>query len=231
MHAEGELILGDAGEGLRMGELVVGVVVEVVDGIQCLAAHGAVHAGGVGHVENGVALGAALDTLVDGGDEAGGKAILATIGLGAAGDQDNVAGQVLVFRTESVSCPGAEGGAAGLGETGVQEQLRRGVVELVGMHGLDEAEVIRDLVQVRDGIRHPDAVFTVLLEGAWRPHELGRAAGEGEGFTLEEGVRAVLAVPFHQLGLVVKHVKVRRGAGEVEVNDTLCLGGVVGGFG
>ena len=109
----------------------------------------------------------------------------------------------------------------------MQEQLRRGVVELVGVHGLDEAEVICHLVHVRDGIRHPDAVFPVLLEGARAAHELGGATGEGKHLALEKGVRAFLTVPFDQLGFVVKHIKVRRGAGEVQVNHAFRLGCVM----
>ena len=46
----------------------------------------------------------------------------------------------------------------------MEKKLGRGMVELIRVHGLDEAKVISHLVQVRDGVGHPDAIFTMLGE-------------------------------------------------------------------
>ena len=111
---------------------------------------------------------------------------------------------------------------------GVEEELGGGVIELVGLHRVDEAHLIGDGVEVRAGVGHPEAAFAVLLEGAGGAHQFGHAGGEGEGASGEEGVGAGLVVVFLKGGFVVEDVEVRRAAGHGEVDDALGFGGVVG---
>jgi len=80
------------------------------------------------------------------------------------------------------------------------------------------------ILEIRDGVAHPEASLTVLLERARAAHELGHAGGEGEGAALEERVGAVLRVALHELGLVVEDVEVGRSARHVQVDDALGLG-------
>jgi hypothetical protein len=68
------------------------------------------------------------------------------------------------------------------------------VVELVGVHRLDDAHLVGDVVEVRDGVRHPDARLAMLANLRGVPMQLGRAGGEGEPLALEELVGARLAV-------------------------------------
>ena len=65
-------------------------------------------------------------------------------------------------------------------------------------------------MQVRNGIGEPDAALSVLGEFPGCAQQLGNAGGEGEALALQEGVRAILPVALHELGLVIVEVEVRR---------------------
>ena len=153
--------------------------------------------------------------------------ILPPVGLGAAGNQNHVAGQILVLGTESVSGPCPEGGTAGLRKTGVHEELGGGVVELIGVHRFDHAQIIGMLVEMGNRIGHPHPRLSILPEGSGGSHQLGSSRSEGEHLALDELVRAVLIRPLDQLGLVVPQVQVRRRSGQMDVNHPLGLGGVM----
>ena len=105
------------------------------------------------------------------------------------------------------------------------------MIELLGEHAFDDAHLVGHRLEIRHGIGHPDAALSVLREGAGRPHELGRTAGESESLALHKLIRSILPVPFHQLRLVVEDVEVRRAAGHLQVNDSLHFGAGSGGLG
>ncbi len=222
-----------------MSELLGCLLVEITQSIQARPPQTTVHAGRIGNVENGVSLGPALHALVNGGDEPGAEGVLAAIGLSSAGNQYDVTRKVLVFGTESVGRPCSKGGTAGLRKTGVHEQFGRGMIELVGVHRLDNAKVIGMLMEIRNGIRHPHSGFSILLEGPGGTHELGSARGKGKGPALHELVGACLVGSLDQFRFVIPHIKMGRRAGQVNVDDALGLGiemrfagqqGVLGGL-
>ena len=70
LHAEGEFVLGDAGDGLGVAEFVLLALVEGVEGVERGATEVAGHARRVVGEQHGVALATALHALVDGRDEA-----------------------------------------------------------------------------------------------------------------------------------------------------------------
>ncbi len=70
------------------------------------------------------------------------------------------------------------------------------MVELVGVHGLDETEIIRDGCEVGEAIRNPRPALTVLLElELWTEH-FRSALDESELFSFEELLWAFLAIEF-----------------------------------
>ena len=71
----------------------------------------------------------------------------------APGAHDDESRQILGLGSETVDHPGAQTWAAGLGESGVKENLRRSVVELVGANGTDQADVIDDFPQMWEDLR------------------------------------------------------------------------------
>ena len=115
----------------------------------------AIHARGIGDVQHRIALRTALHALEDRGQKTAAPEAIAGAGMGAAGDQDDEAGQVLALRAEAIGHPRAHRRPAKLRRAGEQQQLRRGVVELVGEHRLDEAQVVGDAGKLRQGLRHP----------------------------------------------------------------------------
>ena len=96
--------------------------------------------------------------------------------------------------------------------TGKEQQLRGGMVELVGEHRLDDTQFVGDVLQVRKGVGHPDPAIAMLRELPRRAEEFGNAGGKGEGLALDELVRGFLTVEANKFGLVVKQVEVRRRA-------------------
>ena len=175
LHSEGQLILGDAGGGLGMPELLGLQLVEVAQGVEAHAPHVAVHAGRVRGVEHWVALGTTLNPLINGRKEAVAKGVLAAVGLHSAGDEHYESGQVLVFSPEAIGDPGANGRPSWARRPGVDQQFGRGVVELVGGHRADDAQFVGHGLQVGQGVREPDAALSVTGKSSRRAQELGRS--------------------------------------------------------
>ena len=117
--------------------------VQLVDQIESVVLDLGRDAFGCGDIENRVLSFAKLDPGVGGWEEAGGPKRGAT-GEAAAGGHDDKGGEVVGFRAESIERPGAEAGATGLGEAGVEKELGRSVIKLVGGAGLDDAELVGD---------------------------------------------------------------------------------------
>ena len=107
--------------------------------------------------------------------------------------------------------------------TGEEQQLRRGVIELIRVHGADQAHLIGDGVEVRAGIAHGDAAFAIARKGTRCAHELRHAGGEGEAAAFENGIGAVLPAALHELRFVIKQVEVRRRTRHVQVDHALGL--------
>ena len=68
-------------------------------------------------------------------------------------------------------------GRPGSSAAGQEERDRRRVIHRVGVHRLDEAEVVGDRRRVRQEVADPRAALAVLLEpGDRRQHELALSA-------------------------------------------------------
>src|SRR5262249_47437871 len=150
------------------------------------------------------ALTAALHALEDRGQEAVVPAAIAGARERAAGDEGDEAGQVLTFGAEAVGDPGAHRRATELRRPREEQQLGGGVVELRGVHRLDEAELVRDGRQMLDGARHPRAALAVLAEALRRAEQFRDAGREREASAAQERFGAVLLGVPDELRLVVK---------------------------
>ena len=91
----------------------------------------AVEAFRVAGVKDRIAFGAALDALVNAGQEACAEGVFAAVGLDAAGNEDDEAGEVFIFRTEAVGDPRTHRGTSLAGRTG--EELTRAADLLIGI--------------------------------------------------------------------------------------------------
>ena len=98
--------MGDTGERFGIADFLVGAAVDLVDSIHHQATLIATHSVGVFQIQDGVAFGAALHSLIDRGQESTTPSRLARGGILAARDQNHKPGKVLVLGAEAISDPG-----------------------------------------------------------------------------------------------------------------------------
>ena len=130
--------------------------------------------------------------------------------------------QVLGFRAESVKQPRAHAGAAFKDRPGVHECVGRVVVDLLGDHRADHADVVGDGADVREEHGDFDAGLAIALE-------LGEGAARDEFASLELGEllaggersRERLAVDGVELRLGVEGFELRGTTRHAKVNDPL----------
>ena len=128
------------------------------------------------------------------------------VGIRAPADQDDETRQVLILGAQSVGDPGAHRRATIARRARVEEQLGRRMIELVGVHRLDDGDLVDRAAQVGQELADHRAALTALLKLVWRAQKLGMPFDEGEPLVLEQLVRAGLHVMLDQLGLEVEQV-------------------------
>jgi len=225
LHTEGKFVLVNAGQRFRIAELFEFEFIQRFERIQTAAADVAVDALGVRDVENRVTRGTALHALIHGGQEAAAPETFSAAGIAAAAEQDHEAGQIFVFGAETVGDPGTHRRTPETGRAGIEEQLGGRVVELIGVHRLDDGDVVGDVLEVRQEFAHPRSRFAALLEFVRRAQHFGMPFDEGEATPFQKGIGAGLHVAFDQLGFKVEQFLLRRGAGHVQKDDAFRFGG------
>ena len=218
LHAEGHFVLGDAGVGFRVAGLLELFLVEGVEAIEHLAAEIAGDAGGIGEVEDRIALGTERDALVFGGEEtttpkAGVESLGITFG-GPGGIEDDEGGEIFVFAAESVAEPCAEAGTAGDLVAGLDVGDGWIVIDGLGVETADDGEVIDHFGGVGEQFADPGARLAVLFEfvDAGSDGETFLAGGHSrKALTLADRIGQVFIVPFLHLGFVVPRGRVGTG--------------------
>ena len=104
---------------------------------------------------------------------------LARVLAGALRDHRDERRQVFVLAAEAVADPRAHARVAGLLVAGVDERDGRVVVDRLGVHRFDDADVVGDRLHVRQEVADPGAVLAAAAAG---PHggddrERGLAGG------------------------------------------------------
>ena len=118
-------------------------------------------------------------------------------------------------------------GVAGLLRAGVDEGDAGIVVDRLGVHRADDADLVGDLRGVRQQVADPLAALAALFERgeAFADGEIFLAGGHaGDALALADGVGQILAVDFVEPGLVVEEIDVRGTAGLEQIDDALRLG-------
>ena len=142
--------------------------------------------------------------------------------------QHDERGQILVERAEPVGEPGAHRGFAVLHRARVDELVGRLVIDRVGLHRPDEAEVVGHLRDVRQELAEPHATLPVLRELERRRREGKRRLVRrhpSESLTLPgQPAFEILSKAALQRGLVVEEVELRRCADERNVDRPFRLG-------
>lgn len=185
LHAEGHLVVGDAGLDVGVADAGVVDVVEAVQRVEHGAAVPLLHAGRVFDKEHGISLPAQGHAGVLRGQEAAaphaGEERLRLAFLREGGGEDDKGGQVIALAAQAVGEPGAEAGFAGHLAAGHDEGAGGIVINGAGVDGLHERDLIHDLRGVRHEFTDPHAALPVLLklEHGGRYRQARLAAGHG----------------------------------------------------
>ena len=180
--------------------------------------------GGFGCGETGPADAGAL---MDGWEES--VRVVARSAFAGRGHDGDEAGEVFVFGAESVGDPAAHGGADEVGGAGVEEEGGRPVGDAFGVHGVDEAEVIDMLGDVREEAADPAAGLAVLFEIPEGFEEFALALFSESLFADADEVEG-LAVAFDEFGFVVEGIDMAGAAGHEEKDNALGAAGKYGRF-
>ena len=234
LHAEGHLVLRDARLDVRVAERGVPAAVERGEFVERFAARGAVHAGGIREIQNGIARVAELHALMLRRQKAAApQAVVERLIVAAAraeGREHHVGGQVLIFAAEAVTEPRTHARTARELMPGLEKSDRGIVIDRVGVHRADEAQFVRDAREVRHQFGQPRSALAVLreLENARRDGERLLARGHrGEALTLANGFGQLLFASRGEVRFGVEQIHLRRRAGLEKVDHALGLRGVV----
>ena len=204
-----------------------GVRVQVAQPIEQQPPALARHAVGIRQVQHRILAAAELHALVLGRQEAAAPEAGVERLIDLAGrDEHDERRQVLVVAAEPVVNPRAHARPAGDLRAGLEEGDRGVVVDRLGEHRADDAELVDDLGGVRQEIADPGAVRPVLAEPELRTGERQRrliAGHAGQPLALPHRVRQLLAVALVEHWLVVERLHLRRPAGHEEIDDALRL--------
>src|ERR1700730_6821263 len=94
----------------------------------------------------------ALHTLVNARQKARAPQLFATVRRLASGEKHDETGQILVHGAQSIKNPRPQRRLPETWVAGMHQQLRRGVIELLGAHRLDEAKVINVFLEMGQAI-------------------------------------------------------------------------------
>ena len=230
LHAESEFVLRDAGGDGRIVEAAGLFAVELVQRIEHATTLGACDAGGVVQVQNRIALPAEFHALKTARQKTRApQAIIQWLtSLGAAiGGHGHERRQVGVFATKPVAHPRAQARAAGDDGAGL-EQSRSGImIDGLGVHALDHAQVIDELGHMLLRLTHPRAGLAMprKVQGARRAGKRF-LPGRHRGFPFGRvnGLGHFLAMPRGKVRLIIEQIHLGRAARLKEIDHTLHLG-------
>ena len=145
LHAEGQFVLGNPRQGLRVAHVLVLIFVKVSDRIECLSTSLAAQSFGIGEIKDRIpSICPALYALVEGGKKTGTPKGFSCARGFPSGSKDHEAGQVFIRASQTVGDPGTHGWITEKGISGLKKKLGGRMIELFGVHGSDDADVIDD---------------------------------------------------------------------------------------
>ena len=186
----------------------------------------------IADVMHGVALGLKKDALIFAREEAAGPLARGDrLRAGFAdGGEDDEAGEILRFGAEAIQQPRAHAWPAFDGRACVHERVRGIVIDLLGVHGLDHANLVRERSDIREEAGHGQAALAVGLECHERPARFQFGVLQlRELLTFGERFRKGFAVDVFELGLVIERFEVRGTARHAEMNHAARPNGRVRG--
>ena len=147
LHPEGQLVLRDPRDDLGIADVAVIDRVEPGQVVEHPPPGRGRDAGRIGEIQDRVADRSELHALVRGRQEAAApEPVVQRLVVGVAGalrDHDDEGRQVVVLAPQAVGHPGADAGPTGQLGPGLEERHGRVVIDRLGVHRLDEAELGR----------------------------------------------------------------------------------------
>ena len=177
---------------------------------------------GLERYRTGVSGGAQRRAAVHRRQEA--AAVVAGAAAGSLGaGQHDIARQIGGFAAQTVQRPRAEAGPAELLRAGVHHDLRRGVIDGLGVQRADQAEVVGDFRGVRQDFAQLHAALAVFREGKLGTEQRRVGIDERRPVALEQFRRRQLTVAFREFRLVIEQFQLTRCAGLEHVDHPLGL--------
>src|SRR5207237_2656373 len=130
-------------------------------------------------------------------------------------DHNDKGRQVLILAAQAVTEPGAEAGAAWLLMARLNVGDGRVVVDRLGVHRLDDGDVVHDRAHVRQQLADPSATVTTrnkVKRGGHARKRLLKRRHAGHALAHAHGAGQFGAVVLAELRLVVEQVDVRGAA-------------------
>ena len=229
LHAVGHLVGVDAGGDLGIADGAEMGRVQVAHQVERIALEPRVDARRAGHVQDRVALGPEHDPLIRARQEPVRPVGRAAADARAARHHDETR-QVVGLASQAVRDPRAHARPTRQGGAGVEEDLRGGVVKLVGRDRPDDRDVVDHPRQVRDHARQLGAALPVAGERESRGEQAGVGPDEGVPLVLHDLGRDRPAVILDQGWLAVEEVELAGRAGHEQEDHPLRLRGKVRGL-
>ena len=225
LHAVGEFVLGDPRPDRLVAFAFPLQFVEPADAGEHATARIGRDPLGVGEVEHRIGAGAELHALVAALEKAvAPESCVERLAALVLRDQDHERGKVAVQAAEAVADPRSHRRSAGDLRSGLEEGDRGVVVDRLGVHGSNHAQLVGDRRGVREQFAHPETIGPVLGElelGAGERERRLVAAHAGESLAAAHRVGQFLAVAFLEQRLVIEEIELRRAATLHQVDDPL----------
>ena len=182
----------------------------------------------IGKKQHRIAMRTALHSLIDRRQESRTPQALAAAGKLAAGKQHDEAGQILILAAQPVRRPAADRCVTQILVARVQQQLGRRVVELVGVHRAQEADLVGHFLEVRQAdpkSRHP--AWPTCSNGYTGPSSCGMPRMKANRLPSRNCCGQSWPCSACELRLVLEQLKLAGGTVHVQINDALRLGSEV----
>ncbi len=98
------------------------------------------------------------------------------------------------------------------------------MVELIGLHCFDEADVVNVFRKMRQSVRNPRAAIATLAERILGAKHFGCPLDEGESFSLQKFAGALLAIQLLEIRFEIEQLQLAGGTNHVQEDHSLCRG-------
>lgn len=184
--------------------------------------------GGIKVIEWGSG-GVELDTGVFAGKKAGVPCGLRDGLAFGAGAHDDEGGEVIGDVSKAIGDPGSHAGAARDRGAGIHEGVGRVMIDLIGLQGSDDTDVVGDLLEIGQKVGNHLAGLAALFETDVSAEALeGSVLKEREFNPLGEFLGDGFAIEFAELRFVIEGLELGRASCHVEIDDAFGLGCMVG---